>query len=473
MRKLRKNIARISLVLIALFLLLAGYGAYTISVNGNRWFSSTINEFAREKRADVIPGDILDRNGVVLASADAEGKRNYPAAENVRRATVHAVGSGAFNMKSSTEYFFASSLYGFNLSLPEKLGFLFSGQKYRGDNVQLTIDSRLAAYVDTVFPGDKRGAVLVMNYKTGEVLTEQSFPAFDPAHTAAAPAGSSINRCTQSLKAPGSTFKMVTAASAMENFSDYQTRVFHCEGQLQLGNRTVVDAGTDLSAGKLTRHGDLTLQKAFQASCNNIFASIALELGDQKLRATAEKFGFNDNFLFRDIVVENSSYPLTNRTDAEIAWTGAGQSALAVSPLHMCMVASSIANGGVMMEPRTLVSVTAQSGAKRASFSPRVYRRPLTAAQADVLKGYMRGVVTGGTGTAAAVSGVKVCGKTGSAEIDTQENTNAWFVGFLDEPESPYALAVVVEDAGGGGSVAAPIAQKIFSWLVKNEPAAK
>lgn len=468
MKKLRNNISRIALVLFALFFLLAGYGAYTISVNSNRWFSSTINEYAREHREGVIPGSILDRNGVVLAAADEEGKRTYPPQENVRKATVHAVGSSAFNMKSSAEYFFASYLYGFNLSLTEKLGFLLSGQKYHGDTVQLTIDSALSAYVAQIFPSDKRGAVLVMNYKTGEVLTEQSFPNFDPLNTAAAPAKSSINRCTQSLQAPGSTFKMVTAACAIGNYTDYESRVFQCTGQLQLGSRTVIDAGTDLANGKITQHGSLTLQKAFQVSCNNTFASIALELGDQKLRATAEKFGFNDNFLFRDIVVENSSYPLTNRTDAEIAWTGAGQSALAVSPLHICMIASSIANGGVMMEPRTIVSITSQSGAWRTGFSERVYRRPLTAAQADTLKEYMRSVVTSGTGTAAAISGVKVCGKTGSAEIDTQENTNAWFTGFLDEEKYPYALVAVVEDAGGGGSVAAPIARNIFRWLISN-----
>ena len=468
MKKLRKNMLRISLVLCSLFVILAVYGAYTISVNGNRWFSSTINTFAREQRKDVIPGSILDRKGVVLASADEEGMRDYPVSENVRRATVHAVGSSAFNMKSSAEYFFASYLYGFNLTLPERLSSVLGGQKYRGDNVQLTIDSALSAYVYSIFPSDKKGAVVVMNYKTGELLSYQSFPTFDPLNTVSAPAGSSINRCTQSLKAPGSTFKMITAASAMENIKDWESRSFRCEGLLHLGSRTVIDAGTDITAGKITKHGDLDLKRAFQVSCNNIFASIALEMGDQKLRATAEKFGFNDNFLFRDIVVENSSYPLTNRTDAEIAWTGAGQSAIATSPLHMCMVASAIANKGVMMEPRTLISVTAQNGKTRASFSPRVYRRPLSEAQAGVLKDYMRAVVTGGTGTAANISGKKVCGKTGSAEIDTQENTNAWFVGFLDEEASPYALAVVVEDAGGGGSVAAPLARQIFNWMLKN-----
>lgn len=468
MKKLKKNILRAAFVLCALFALLLGYGAYTVSVNSNRWFSSTLNVYARQKRQDVIPGRILDRSGVVLASSDGEGERVYPDDEALRRATVHAVGSSAFNMKSSAEYFYAAYLYGSRLSFPERLGYALKGEKYKGDDVVLTIDSALNAYAASLFPQDKKGAAVVMNYRTGEVLCLLSFPNFDPRNTSAAPSGASINRVTQSLMAPGSTFKIVTYASVLENMTDYQSRTFICGGQLQAGNRIITDAGTDLEAGKITQHGALTLREAFLKSCNNTFAQIALELGDAALRRTAESFGFNDNFLFRDLVVENSKYPTSNRTDGEIAWTGAGQSALAVSPLHMCMVASSIANDGTMMEPWMILEARTASGGTRASFSARQYRRPLNAAQAAVLKDAMRGVVTGGTGTAANLSGVKVCGKTGSAEIDGQEQTNAWFLGFLDEPASPYALAVVVEDAGGGGSVSAPIARQIFSWLLSH-----
>ena len=115
-----------------------------------------------------------------------------------------------------------------------------------------------------------------------------------------------------------------------------------------------------------------------------------------------------------------------------------------------------------------LLSATAQNGTQRVGFSSKVYRKPITEQQAVILKEYMRSVVTSGTGTAAQISGVKVCGKTGSAEVDGQENTNAWFVGFLDDPDAPYALAIVVENAGGGGSVAAPLARQIFSWLLQN-----
>ena len=135
------------------------------------------------------------------------------------------------------------------------------------------------------------------------------------------------------------------------------------------------------------------------------------------------------------------------------------------------MIAACVANDGVMMEPRMMLSAVSPTGQTRASLTSRVYRRPLTSQQAAILKDYMRAVITSGTGTAANISNAKVCGKTGSAEIDNQENTNAWFVGFLDDPDAPYALAIVVENAGGGGSVAAPMAKQVFSWMLQNSKA--
>ncbi|MBE5783682.1 MAG: penicillin-binding protein 2 [Clostridiales bacterium] len=473
MKQIRKNIGRLALMLCMLFVLLAAYGAYSIITQGNRWFSSSANTYVRSKKKNVIAGDILDANGVLLATT-AEGERVYAENEAVRKAAVHMVGDSASNVNNGAESFFSSYLYGFQQSFLERLSFAVKGQPRMGDTVQLTLDSRLAAYVASIFPQGKTGAVVVVNYETGKLLTSQSFPNFDPMNITVEVKRDSqkpfFNRATQGLYAPGSTFKIVTAASALQNMQDATARAFQCTGQLQLGERLITDAGTDLTAGKITQHGQLTLLRAFQVSCNNTFANLALTIGDENLKKTSESFGFNDNFLFRDLVVENSSYPTENRNDGEIAWTGAGQSALTASPLHMCMITAAVANDGVMMEPRILEKVTAANGTVRTEFVPRIYKKPLTQAHAELLTEYMRAVVTGGTGTAAGISGVKVCGKTGSAEIDTQENTNAWFVGFLDEGDSPYALAIVVEDAGGGGSVAAPIAQKIFSWLLQNNP---
>ena len=471
MKQLRKNIRRVAAFLCALFVLLAAWGAYSLSTYGSRWFASSANTFMRTRKKNVTAGDILDRNNAVLATT-VNGQRVYNSDLSTRRAAVHAVGDSGSNVNNSAESFFASYLYGFNSSFLERLSFALRGEQRRGDTVRLTIDSRLAAYIASVFPDGKAGAVVVMNYKTGEVLAEQSFPNFDPQNITGAvkndPLKPFFNRAVQGLYTPGSTFKIVTAASAIENYADYDSLTFECVGLLLLGNRMITDAGTNLQENSVTKHGALTLKKAFQVSCNNSFAQLALQLGDLRLRKTAEDFGFNDNFLFRDLVVENSSYPITNRNDGEIAWTGAGQSALAASPLHMCMIAAAVANDGVMMEPKLLISATAPNGAQRAGLTAKVYRKPVTAAQAAVLKEYMRAVVTSGTGTGAGISGKRVCGKTGSAEIDGQELTNAWFVGFLDEAASPYALSIVVENAGGGGSVAAPMARKIFTWMLNN-----
>ena len=469
MKALRRNLKRVTAVLLLLFVLLGAYGAYSLHTYGNRWFASNVNTFARQKKQDVKAGNVYDRQGYLLA-ASTESSRLYAEDAAVRRAMVHMLGDTTKNVSNGVESFMSVYLYGFRATFPERAQSYFAGVKRTGDSVLLTADAQLSAYASSLFPSGKAGALVVMNYKTGEVLCELSFPQFDPLSvtesTKQDPQKPFYNRAVQGLYAPGSTFKIVTALSALENLPSAQTRAFQCTGLLQLGEHYITDAGTRLEENKLTSHGQLTLRRAFQVSCNNTFARLALEIGDEKLLETAERLGFNDNFLFRDLVVENSSYPLKNRTDKEIAWTGAGQSALLVTPMHMCMITSAVANGGVMMEPMLLSQVLRADGQVREEFAPRAYGTVMTGEQADVLKEWMRAVVTGGTGTRADIAGAKVCGKTGSAEKDGQEETDAWFVGFLDEDEAPYALSVVVENAGGGGSVAAPIAKKVFEYLL-------
>lgn len=490
MKQLRKNALRLVVVFCALFVLVSVYAVYLVSANESRLLSSTYNVYAREQRSRAVRGNILDRNGVLLATSDSEDSRIYHDDPLIRAATVHAVGIQSSKMTSSAEYMFSAYLYGLKLSFPERFSYLIRNEKPRGDNVTLTIDSRLAAFVSSVFPEGKKGAVVVMNYKTGEILTIQSFPSFDPQGAQDVSSTLTQNAATQTLKAPGSTFKIVTAAAVIRTVPDYADLTFTCSGAFRVRRTAAQDGSYQIlpvsvaleneqsekdyriirDAGNQS-HGKLTLRQAFAKSCNNTFASLALSLGDDTLRKTAEDFGFNDNFLFRDLVVENSSYPTENRDMGEIAWTGAGQSQLTATPLHMCLIAAAVANDGVMMEPRMLVSVSAASGRQRAAGASRVYRTPLTQEQAAVLKDYMYAVVneTGGTGVQAAIAGKRVCGKTGSAELDNQEKTNAWFVGFLAEPDAPYALAIMIENAGGGGSEAAPRARRIFSWLLENE----
>ena len=461
MKQLRKAI-RVCAVLLAVMMLLPMlYGGYSLLRYGTRWRTSEYNTYQTGMKSSVIAGRIYDRAGVLLAATDSEThNRIYPGTEEQRRALAHVVGNARGTVKNAVETFMADYLYGANMSYAERFAQTMQGE-LRGDDLTLTIDSGLQAYIASIFPADKNGAVVVMNYKTGEIYAMNSFPTFDPASSAYVGINQSLNRATRWLSAPGSTFKIVTLAAALQNIAGAEERIFECTGGLSFGEhqRTVRDYGG-------TVHGALTLRKAFIQSCNSTFAALAREMGDRALRRTAEAFGIGDDFTFRDLVVENSAYATTSQEllGADLAWTGAGQNQLSLSPLHMCMIASAIANDGVMMEPRLLLSAISPTGVQRAAFESAAYRTALPAQTAQTIRGYMRDVVASGTGRSARVPGLTICGKTGTAEIDTQKDDNAWFVGFVENDSLPIAVCVVVADSGTGGSVAAPIAQRIFSY---------
>ena len=471
MKQQRMNFRILAMILTVMMVGLAAFSAYSVITYGNRWFSFSRNPRVREQKASVIAGDILDRNGVTLATT-ADGKRVYQQDVNARSAIVHLIGDPQGQVSNSVEMFQTNYLYGFQLTLPEMINTM--GETRRGDNVQLTIDSRLCAAIPQYFAASadtagKNGAVVVMNYKTGEVIASVSLPGFDPMNINEAvlshPGHPFWNRVTQAVYPPGSTFKTITTASALKNVEGVENKTFTCEGGLTVDPvHTILDYAGD-------SHGSLSLKKAFTVSCNNTFASLALyDIGDKHLRETAEAFGFNDNFLFRDLVVENSSYPTANRTSYEIAMSGIGQSAIVASPMHMCMVAASIANDGVMMEPRLLYSVDSAAGVNRMTYEPAVYRTVMEAPVARTVGGYMREVVSSGSGRRAAVSGLTVCGKTGTAESssDSRAINYGWFIGYIDDDRYPFAVCVLVEDipdGKSGGNTAAPIAGQIFQYL--------
>ena len=482
MKQQRLRFKVLALVLFGMFLLLSVYSGYSIITYGNRWFSSRWNPRIRAQKETVVPGDVLDQNGIVLATT-LNGRRLYHADEATRRSVVHLLGDTEGQVSNGVETFQASYLYGFQSSLWDMVTGLLAGQERKGDNIHLTIDSRLCSAIPTYFEAHektagKNGAAVVMNYKTGEVLAIISLPNFDPLHIDATvhnhPGHPFWNRATQSVYAPGSSFKVITTVAALDHIDDIQNRSITCNGGLTVENHAIRDWGNEV-------HGSLSLKRAFTLSCNNAYALMALDMGDEALRTTAEAFGFNDNFLFRDLVVENSTYPTQNRNLFEVAWSGAGQSAIAASPMHMCMEAAAIANDGVMMEPRLLSAVTTPSGSTKATLNSKAYCTATTPANAAILQSLMRSVVTSGTGRQASQPDLTVCGKTGSAEssLEGQAVTHGWFIGFAKDEDCPYAMAVLVEainEGDGGGSTAAVIAGDIFRYLAahqrKNSPIA-
>ena len=466
-QKLRFRV--LTLITIALLVISGAYGVYSVSAYGSRWVSSARNTRYRSAKSSVIPGDILDRNGVVVATSDENGKRVYQSNTLSRSSMVHLIGDTEGNVANGVESFQANYLLGFETSLSERVNALLDGEQRRGDTVVITADSRLQTEIVQIFrttasTRGKCGAAVVLNYRTGEVLALVSLPVYDPQNITDTVRQSSQhpywNRALQSLMPPGSTFKIITAAAALENLANPQNALFTCTGATQVMDRMVTDYGN-------AQHGEISLARAFRVSCNNVFAQTALIIGDSALRKTAERFGFNDNFLFRDLVVENSRYPTTNRNSFEIAWSGVGQSQVAVTPLHMCMIAAAIANDGVMMEPRLLSRVQSPAGTVRMRSSGKAYRTVCSSETAQILDGYMKDAVQNGTGTRAKVDGLTIAGKTGSAEgsANGRDVTHAWFTGYIDSDRYPYAVCVLVEEGGTGGSVAAPVAQKIFAYL--------
>ena len=486
MKQLRTNIRRIAFGLAALFLVLILYGGYSLSNYGSRWFSTNANSYLRGVKKDVIPGNILDRHGTMLAGAEITAyqdgtlswERVYAQDEAVRLGTVHALGDSGGKVSNAVESFMASYLYGFKQTVWDRIFDAAEGRTRQGDTLTLTLDASLCGSIadavrsDRSLPDRVRGAVVVMNWQTGEVLSLMSFPAFDPAADESRIDRTGqpfFNRATQGMYAPGSAFKIVTLSAALKSPS-LQNRSFTCQGTYlpdKDPTRRIVDYGTDTKQGVIVTHGQADLKNAFALSCNNIYAYAAVQMGDDALRAEAMKYGFNENFLFRDIVAENSSYPDGDRNLWEVALTGIGQSRLQMSPLHLCLITAAVANDGVMMEPRLLLEAASSAGRKRLTFSAGQYRRVTDADTARTIRDAMLLAVNdpSGTGGAAAVPGWTVCGKTGSAELDGQEHTNAWFTGFIADARAPYAVTVLLEDTGAGGTYAAPLAGKIFRWL--------
>ena len=212
-----------------------------------------------------------------------------------------------------------------------------------------------------------------------------------------------------------------------------------------------------------------SLSDAFAHSCNTTFAALSQDLGYEMLGKTAEEMGFNKNFMFSDLIVYNSSYPIDDLSAEDLAWSAIGQGRVLATPLHMALIASVVANGGVMNEPQLVKSVTTAQGGNRALLSHASSKRVISSDVAARLESEMIRAVKSGTGRRAALdNGYVVAGKTGSAEAsnDKSVGAHAWFVGYVANDNAPYAICVLVENGGSGGSVAAPLARKTLQKAI-------
>lgn len=365
----------------------------------------------------------------------------------------------------------------------QNLNAILTGQDVQGDNVNMTIDPDVqqAAY-DAL--GENSGAVVAIQPSTGKILAMVSKPAYDPnaltSHDTAqvkqqydallqqSPTPLQNRAIGGDLYTPGSVFKLVVASAALKDGKYSLDSEFPNPARLTLpGTSTVINNAEGGTCGG----GDkVKLRTAIQYSCNIPFAELGQKLGYDTIKSVADEYGFGDAIEV-PMRATASQYPEVEST-AELMLSAFGQASVRVSPLQMAMVSAGIANGGKVMQPSLVDSITTSDLKTVESFSPKQYSNPLSGSEAADLTEAMQSVVSGGTGTNAKIDGVDVAGKTGTAEGGTGDPYTLWFTGFAPAKNPEVAVAVVVGNGGGlgqsgvGNTVAAPVAKKVMEAVL-------
>ena len=454
MKELRRNMRLVGALVVIAFVGLSAWFALTVFEQGSIWASNSDN--TRLVNTGARRGDITDRDGTLLAST-VDGERTYLSNTQARRALAVTVGDTAGMSGTGVEGYYSAQLLDIADSPLERLSALFNGTERKGSSIQLTIDAKLTAAIASQFPSGYRGAVCVLNYRTGEVLAMVSLPDYDPYDAGGDRVEDTayLNRCLQGLYTPGSVFKIVTLAAALEHDPDVVNQMFTCSGSWSY------EGGSIVCAGK-TAHGEISLKTALAKSCNVTFGKLAYQLGLQRLCETAQKLGFNENFKLGDFALYNSKFPTEISNTSDLVWAGIGQGTVLVTPMHMTMITASVANGGQMVKPWLVKQIVTGTGAVTQTGAPSQYRQVMSQSTAATIAQYMYEAVESGTATRAQIDGVKVCGKTGSAEIsdDKSVETHSWYTGFIADAAHPYAVSVVVEQGGAGSKQATELAAK-------------
>ncbi|MFF5984342.1 peptidoglycan D,D-transpeptidase FtsI family protein [Streptomyces olindensis] len=439
-------------------------------------------------RGDIIVGGDPITGHAVTTSGDFKYKRTYK--DGPMWAPVTGFVSQAFgaNQLESIED-------GILTGNDDRLFFrntldMLTGKKKEGGNVVTTLnaDAQKAAYNGLKKQGGK-GAVVALEPSTGKILALASFPSYDPSSIAGNsdkdaeawkkldkknnPDDPMLNRALRETYPPGSTFKVLTAAAALEDglYTDPDAKTDSPDPWVMEGTTT-----------KLPNEGNIpcknaTLRVALQYSCNTVFGKIGSDLGNDKMLDMAKKFGFTEEQYTP--VRSSASVFSDNMNASQTALSSIGQFNTAATPLQMAMVASAVANNGTLMKPYMVDELQAPNVDTIEKTEPEEMSQPLSAKNAQILQSMMETVVDKGTGSRAKIDGVKVGGKTGTAQhgVDNSENPYAWFISYAKDADgsAPVAVAVVIEDDNAvrddisGGGLAAPIARNVMEAVINSK----
>ncbi len=461
----RKKILRVLSVMVLLNITLVLYLSYFQIFQADKIKQNSYNKRLWANEDKVLRGSFYDRNKKILVYSVKDEEEKINRIYKYDHLYSHIIGY------SSREYGKAGLEKSYNSYLIDDGKFFdINGVKDLldkesiGNDVILTIDHDMQLKTRELMLG-KKGSIITMNPQTGEIYSMISMPDFnvntlkdDWPKIIDDTNSPLLNRAIQGLYPPGSTFKIITALSSLQN--NIINDDFLCSGSTTINGYTIRDYDSK-------SHGHVDLNKAFRVSCNTYFAEMAVQLGQSNILQTAEKFYFNKDFDF-DLDIKKSSFPTDKMDKTELAASGIGQGKILATPLEMLMVASGIANDGNIVKPHLVSKVLTHDGILVKSNDIEIISNVGSYDKVEQIKNMMVEVVENGTGTQAKIDGISVAGKTGTAE-NASGNNHAWFVGFAPAKDPKIAVVVLLEEEGStGGSKAAPIARELIKFGLNN-----
>jgi len=436
-------------LLIGILLGGVGFFGYEYSVNAGDWVLHSGSPHVYEGGGQTISlGKVVDREGTFLLNLN-DG-RVYASDPMLRSATLHWLGDRSGNIRGTAVHTYAQKLAGFSL-----VNGLY-GYGGGGGVAKLTISGKVQVAALAAL-GNYKGTIGVLNYKTGEIICAVSTPTFDPDAvpdlSQEAYGGVYWNRFTQAAYVPGSIFKLVTTAAALEKMNQAENRIFTCSARLKLNGGSVTCERA---------HGRQDLKAAIKNSCNCYYADLTTQLGGQVLTKAIAEFGVLDSVRFDGIVTAKGHYDVAQAAQVELAWSGIGQYTDLINPCAFLCFVGAVANGGIRVQPYVVSTVTVGKtvtyGAATVSNG-----RIMTEATAAMLREYMRNNVLESYGDENFPQGMTVCAKSGTGEVDGEKRSYAMFTGFVMDEKYPLAFIAAVEDAGYGKKVCMPMISQVLA----------
>lgn len=468
-RKNNKSIIVSTLIFVITFIAMAGYLIYFNLTQAESIINNSYNKRQGVLSRRTIRGSILsdDKTKLAVTNVDDDGNetRYYPYS-GLFSHTIGYLNNGGYGLESLYGYYMLHS----NQNFFEQIGNDLSGNRNTGDNVVTTLNVGLqkACYYAL---GSNRGAVIVMEPSTGKILAMVSKPDFDPNTLAAnwsqiTGEGSDsvlVNRATQGLYPPGSTFKLITMLEYLrEHKNDYGQYHYICDGTYELGNNTI-------NCVRTTAHGDVDLFSSLAVSCNCSFINIGLSLDLDRYKKTAEKMLFNKE-LPTNLEYNKSRFVLNGESSEwDIAQTSFGQGKTVITPFHLALITCTIANNGTLMEPYLVSSVESTNGMTVKKFKEEKYDTLITEKEASLLKKGMEQVVKDSFSWLFGGVEYTLAAKSGSAQYGTEGYEHSLYASFSPADNPEIAVVAVVEGGPQRNTTAAEVTKQIYDYYYSNK----